>query len=329
MNNLRLTGIASCVPKNTVKISEFYDLFGKKEVERIATSTGIKEVRIADKGIRASDLCMEAALKLIDELSINKNDIDAIIFISQTPDFIMPATSCILQDRLGLKKSVIAFDINYGCSGYIYGLLQAALVANSIKGCNKVLLCVGDTISKYLNPNDHKSRLVFGDGGSATIIESGKNTWDFAIGTDGSGFKDLIIPNNDIYPNLENDYLHLNGASIMEFALREVKDVVDRVLLSQRMRINDVSAVILHQANLFMLQYLGKKLNVPKDMLPIKVEKYGNTGPASIPITLCSQYFEKDQILDKVVLAGFGVGLSWGSVLLSLRDTHFTKVYEL
>jgi 3-oxoacyl-[acyl-carrier-protein] synthase-3 len=324
LNNLQLSGVAACVPKNKVMMSEFYEKFGKNEVDRICLSTGIKSLHLAPTNLNTSDMCIKASLELFNKLEINKSDIDAIVFITQTPDYIMPATSCILQNKLKLKKDILAFDINYGCSGYIYGLLQAGLLINS-GACNKVLVCVGDTISKHLDPEDHKLKLVMGDGASASVIEKGHDTWSFDIKTDGSGYEKLIIPKN----NNSKSYLYMDGAAIMEFALREVKGVVDSVLRQQAKPLDAVSALVLHQANSFMLQYLRKKIGAERSTVPVEVEKYGNTGSASIPITMCEHYFNKDINLSSAVLAGFGVGLSWGAVLLSLKNTVFTKVYEI
>ena len=267
---------------------------------------------------------MQASENLLNELAISHNEIDAIIFVSQTPDYIMPATSCILQDRLKLRNDIVAFDINYGCSGYIYGLFQSALLVNS-GCCRRVLLCVGDTISKYLDPQDRKSRLVFGDGASASIIECGSDTWAFDIRTDGSRHKSLIIPKN----NVHDGYLHMDGTAIMEFALAEVKNVVESVLAMQNKTLNDMSTVVLHQANLFMLQYLRKKLNIDKSIFPIEMGEYGNTGPASIPLALCSKYSSDVHNLSNSLFAGFGVGLSWGAVLLNLANTFILPVSEL
>lgn len=324
IKNLKLSGVAACVPRNEVTMTDFYPVFGENEVKRISLSTGIGSVRIAPAHMRSSDLCFEASLELFRILNVDKDEIDAVVFISQTPDFIMPATSCILQNRLGLKKTVLAFDINYGCSGYIYGLLQAALLINT-GACKKVLLCVGDTISKHLDPNDHKLRLVMGDGGSASLIEAGCDTWSFDICTDGSGYKSLIIPKNE----QQNGFLYMDGAAIMEFALREVKCVIDSVVLEQQKDLNGISAIVLHQANFFMLQYLRKKIGVNKNIVPVEVDRYGNTGSASIPLTMCAHYADKKIDLNSTILAGFGVGLSWGAVLLNLERTVFANVKEL
>jgi 3-oxoacyl-[acyl-carrier-protein] synthase-3 len=325
INNLNITGIASCVPKNVVHLTEFYDLFGEKEVNRITLSTGIRSIRVASLGIKTSDLCIQAAINLMNELEVSRNEIDGVIFVSQTPDFIMPATSCILQYKLGLKKDIVAFDINYGCSGYIYGLLQSALLISS-KCCKKVLLCVGDTISKHIDPKDHKSRLVFGDGVAVSIIECGNGSWSFDIKTDGSGYQDLIIPRT----NTQNQYLYMNGSAIMEFAMAEVKGVIDSVLEESNKAINDLSTVVLHQANYFMLNYLRKKLNINKNIFPIEVDGYGNIGPASIPMALCSKYSANKVKLNNALFAGFGVGLSWGATYIDhFIDTLILPIIEL
>lgn len=326
LNNLKVSAISSAIPKNEVSISAFYDKFGKNEVNRIAFSTGIMKMKVAEENCKSSDLCAAAAEQMFKEENIDKDDIDAIIFVSQTPDYIMPATSCILQDRLGLSKGVVAFDINYGCSGYIYGLYQSALLIASAS-CKKVLLCAGDTMTQHLDPQDQKTQLILGDAASATLIEKGEDSWVFDIQTDGSGFNNLIINKTE---NDHNAFLKMDGAAIMEFALREVPLVIESVIQKKNWSKDNVDQVILHQANTFILNYLRKKIGLPKDKVPIVVENYGNTGPASIPLTL-SHYagLIKNQKLDKVVMSGFGVGLSWGAVALSLRDTKFTRIIEV
>ena len=320
LNGLKLAAVSTVVPKFELKISDFYEQFGEKGIERIALSTGIRSVRIAEKGVNASTLCQRAAEYLFDRTGISREAIDAIVFISQTPDYKMPATSCVLQDRLKLKLSVVAFDINYGCSGYIYGLYQAALLIAS-KSAQKVLVCTGDVMSRYLHPNDLKVRLVLGDAGSATIVEAGEDVWAFNIYTDGSGYDKLIIPKNT---NMKDGYLQMDGAAIMEFALREVSSSFNNVLEQKNWSCNDVQHAVLHQPNEFMLNYLRKKMRLTKEQLPIAVKNYGNTGPASIPLTLCDHYAGVEN-LGKAVFSGFGVGLSWGSIALNLQGTKMFK----
>jgi 3-oxoacyl-[acyl-carrier-protein] synthase-3 len=267
LNGLRLSAIATALPKKKLEMTELYEKFGKQEVERIVSCTGISSLRIADEDVNASDLCLAAAQHLFAKTGISNKTIDAIVFVSQTPDYKMPATSCVLQAKLGLSNKVVAFDINYGCSGYIYGLYQAALLVSS-KSAQRVLVCAGDTISRFLHPNDHKVRLVLGDAGSATIVESGADEWAFDINTDGNGFDKLIIPKE----NDRDGYLHMDGSAIMEFALREVGISFDNVLTHQGWEKADIKHAVLHQPNEFMLNYLRKKIKLSREQMPIAVK---------------------------------------------------------
>jgi len=325
MKGINVAGISVAVPKNELQLMSLGQQFGEKEVKRIMMSTGVESVRIAPESVKASDMCLAAAEGLIRKLHVDRSDIDAIVFVSQTPDYRMPATSAILQHRLGLNKKALAFDINYGCSAYIYGLFQASMLINA-GGCSKVLVCAGDTITRFLDPNDQKVRLVFGDAGSATLVEKGNHSASFSIMTDGLGYDRLIIDKKDG----QDDYLFMDGSAIMEFALREVPPIFNDVIQQLSWDKDDVGLVALHQANQFMVDYLRKKLKLPKEKVPVAVKHYGNTGPASIPLVLCHtvDQFSQSQ-KEKVVLSGFGVGLSWGAVGLSLENTAMLNVIEM
>ena len=215
LKGLKLSSIAVTVPESKVTTEQLCDQFGEMEVKRITASTGIRTLGVAGLNVNTSDLCIQAAHRIIDTQQL-RQDIDAVVFVSQTPDFIMPATACIIQDRLNLRQDIVAFDINYGCSGYIYGLYQAALLVSS-GSCKKVLLCTGDTISRYINPDDHKVKMILGDAGSASIVEAGGDEWAFDIHTDGSGFNKLIIPRN---ADGTNGYVYMDGAAVMEFCVK-------------------------------------------------------------------------------------------------------------
>ncbi|KTD62106.1 3-oxoacyl-ACP synthase III family protein [Legionella spiritensis] len=319
LNGLKLSAISAALPNKKLKMENLYERFGQREVERIALSTGISSLRIAEEGVNASDLCLAATKHLLEMTGLSNKTIDAIIFVSQTPDYKMPATSCVLQGKLELNTSAVAFDINYGCSGYIYGLYQAALLISS-KSASRVLVCVGDTISRFLDPNDHKVRLVLGDAGSVSIVESGSDEWAFDINTDGSGFDKLIIPRE----NHKDGYLQMDGSAIMEFALREVGTSFDNVINDRGWNKADIQHAILHQPNEFMLNYLRKKIGLSHEQMPVVVKEYGNTGPASIPLTMCD-YYSNTAELGKAVMSGFGVGLSWGSIALNLCETKLYK----
>jgi 3-oxoacyl-[acyl-carrier-protein] synthase III len=314
------------VPQYTVTAEDYYSRYGEQEVKRITLGTGIEAMHTAPKGIRASDLCQAAAEKLLDQLNIDRASIDGLVFVSQTPDYRMPATSALLQNRLGLKKSLVAFDINYGCSAYIYALYQAALLISS-GGCERVLLCVGDTITQHLDPKDHKVNLVLGDAGSASLVEKGSDSLAFDIHTDGSGEDALKIAKDS---NGQDQFLKMDGGAVMEFALREVKPVVERVTALQQWGSEDVQHVFLHQANAFMINYLRKLLGLAPSKVPVSVKQYGNTGPASIPLTLCDQFSKGDIChLGKSVLSGFGIGLSWGACALDLSQVIVLPVSML
>lgn len=341
--NILIKGVAGAIPKNQLTLSSLGDEFSSNEVNRIISSTGIKSVRVGLNGMTSADLCHSAALNLLSELAIVPQEIDAIIFVSQTPEAVMPATSIMLQHRLGLATTAVAFDINYGCSGYIYGLYQAAMLLNG-GGCKKVLLCAGDVITPLLHTDDRHLRMVLGDAGSATLLEKGDNDLHFVLRTDGSGAKHLMVPstapnmrqyiqeNQISSPNLavREGYLYMNGSEIMTFALREVPLVIDELLISNEWQRDNVNLFVLHQANQFMLDYLRKKLRVNKEKVPTAVENTGNTGPASIPLTLSLMNEQlKQQSLERVIMCGFGVGLSWGAVSANLTDAKILAPIEL
>jgi 3-oxoacyl-[acyl-carrier-protein] synthase-3 len=335
--NIQLSAISSAYPKGILDLNVLSEKFAEKEIKRIIASTGIESVHIANGETNASDLCVDAAKNLFVQLDIDPKTIDAIIFITQTPDRVAPATSSMMQHRLGLPTSAVAFDINYGCSGYIYGLFQAALLLNS-ESFQKVLVCTGDVISPLLHKDSHQLRMLLGDAGTATLVERGEDVWCMEINTDGSGAQHLtaakILPNR-VMPQEKNDkgngYYHMDGNEVMSFAMRVVPEIIDNLLIKKQWSKSDVGTFALHQPNEFMLRYLRKKLGVDEQTVPICVRTVGNTGPASIPLLLSMKGNElkyKRQ-LEKTILSGFGVGLSWGGIALNLSKTHFFEPIEV
>lgn len=341
-----IKGIASAIPKDTVDLSSFSSLYGTEEVKRIIASTGIEQIRVAKEGQCTSDLCAAAAEVLLEKLELSPSTIDGIVFVSQTSDYKMPATSVLLQHRLGLPTTAVAFDINYGCSGFVYGLYQASMLIES-GGCERVLVCVGDTSTRLVHPGDRSVRMVFGDGGSATLLEKGESTSHFILRTDGSGAEHLIIPaggsrkplsDETSIPfevedgNIRNEEsVGMNGMEIMSFALREIPPMIDELLDLTGWNKDEVGTYALHQANKFMLDYLRKKMKLHKNSVPVAVSNVGNTGPASIPLMLSiknTELTESNQ-LQKVICCGFGVGLSWASCSLDLSSTLILDPIEV
>lgn len=340
--NTAITAIVSCVPKQ-IEHTVDYALFSKNESELFAKTTGIKERRVASNDVTCLDLCYQAANIIVDKFG--KEDIDGLIFVSQSPDYFLPASSIILQNKLGLNKSCLAFDINLGCSGYVYGL---SIVSNFLQSgqLKKILLLVGDKSTISTNYNDKSTYPLFGDAGTATLLEYNLNAepWYFNLQSDGAG-KDAIIiehghsrhPNDhsseiihEIEPGIKRSKkdLALNGLDIFNFALKEVAPNINALCEWSKINKDDIDYFVLHQANKLINESVRKKMKIDADKVPYSIDVFGNTSSASIPLTIClklnSVISNKEQIL---LFSGFGVGYSWGSVILKTKHVY-TKLIE-
>lgn len=339
--NIQVSSIAACLPQKEVDLKSFFDLYGQEETEKIISVTGINKVRYVAGDEISSDLCLQAAEYLIKETKTENQSIDGIVFVSQTRDYIIPATSPLLQHRLNLSKDVVAFDVPYGCTGYVYGLYLASMLINS-GSCKKVLLLAGDVNSKTLNRMDRSLTMVFGDAGTASIVERSSNAGIyFNIKTDGAGYDRLIIPAGGYRnpsstatkevkerenKNFRSDEdLYMDGMTVFNFAITEVPAIIKESLADNNLEVSDVDLFALHQANDLMLKYINKKLKADKSKIPFCASEIGNTGPASIPLMLSTNYADGIDDLSKSVLCGFGVGLTWGTAILDLSNTRIFK----
>lgn len=338
INNIGIKSVAAWLPVNKLEMSSLGPVYGEVEVANIIKATGVERVRIADETMTSSDMCQYATEYLFEVDGIDKDIIDGLVFVSQTTDYILPATSISLQRRLGLSQDTICIDIHYGCSGYIYGLFQAACWISSGM-CSNVLVLAGDTTSRMINPKDKSLRMVFGDCGTATLVGKSDTLMGFHIQSDGSGADRLIIPaggfRTPITPEtsvLEYDEdhngrtrnnLYMDGMAIFNFAITKVHKNINTLLETMNWSKEEIGLFALHQANVFMVNYVRKKLKVQAEVTPTNVTNYGNTGPASIPLLLSDLCGSGHYDLSKVVMSGFGVGLSWGSVTANLKDTKF------
>lgn len=339
IDNIQLKAIASWLPQNRLEMTDLGSVYGVSETATIIKATGVERTRIADTDMCSSDMCQKAAEVLMEKEGIEKADIDGLVFVSQTTDWILPATSVALQDRLGLSKDTVCIDIHYGCSGFIYGMFQAASWITA-GACKNVLVLSGDTTSRMINENDKSLRLVFGDCGTAALVSAANNVMGFHIQSDGSGYDRLIVPaggfrlpNSDETSKLlwdeENNGrtlndLYMDGKDIFNFAITKVHKNINALVEKMQWKKEDIGFYALHQANEFMVNYIRKKLNISAEIAPTNCKNYGNTGPASIPLLLsdiCSRQHNYD--LSKVIMSGFGVGLSWGSIATDLSNTHF------
>lgn len=330
--SIGIKAIEYALPEKVLSNEELSQIFNDWTAQKIYEKTGIETRHVVSKDECASDLAVDAALKLFKENSINPKDIDFILLGTQSPDYLLPTTACILQDKLEIPQSAGALDFNLGCSAYIYGLALAKSLINTGIAKN-VLLLTAETYSKYINSLDKSTRTIFGDGAAATLIsEDGHSIGDFDLGTDGSGKNSLIIPagGSKLNKSLETaeeiedngsirsqENLYMDGTEVLNFTLRVVPQSIKNVLTKQHLEISDIDLFVFHQANKFMLDFLRKKIKIPEDKFYINMHDIGNTVSSSIPIALKRAEQEGRLVKgSKVLLTGFGVGLSWGSTII-------------
>jgi len=329
--HIKIVGVSACVPKYIQDVSNI-EVLSIEEAQKFTSSTGIERRRISNKEITTSDLCYSAAKKLLNDINWDKETVDCLIFVSQTPDYILPATSCILQNRLKFRNDIIALDISLGCSGWIYGLMT---ISSLIKSANfkRGILLVGDTISKTCSENDKSTFPLFGDAGTATAIEFDEEHVGikFHLETDGSGFDSIIIPDGG-YRNIFSDKsvinvnfetgitrspvnLVLDGMNVFSFGINKAPQSINSLLNYFKIDKESIDIYLFHQANLFMNEKIRKKLNLPIEKVPYSLKNFGNTSSATIVLTMISELKELLKIKRcSIIACGFGVGLSWGSV---------------
>jgi len=345
INNVNIAGLSAVVPSNKVNNRD-YSWISEQERELLIKTTGIENRRIVTDDSTVLDLALEGANKLIEKLQWNKSEIDLLILVTQSPDYIIPATSIILQEKLGLGKNCLAFDVNLGCSGYVYGLSVAASMigAGAIK---KGLLIVGDVSSKGINNKDKSTAPLFSDAAAITALEykDGAEPMQFCLQSDGKGFEAIIIPDGGIRNPIneqtlvEQEFekgiirnrrqLILNGLDIFNFSLREVAPNIDQLLKHFSLNKEEIDYWVFHQANLLMNEMVRKKLKLPAEKVPYSLKEYGNTSSATIPLTIINNLSEQLKSgPKKLVLSGFGVGLSWGSCHVNLKNTVVLPIID-
>ncbi|MDR1373239.1 MAG: ketoacyl-ACP synthase III [Dysgonamonadaceae bacterium] len=341
-NNIGIKAIAACVPPKKVYNKDLDYLIAEEEIEKTINSIGIRERREAEKNVCSSDLCYKAAEKLLADNDIDKNSIDVLLFLSQLPDYKIPATAPILQHRLGLPKTTAALDLSLGCSGYIYGLATAMSFANQI-GINRVLLLVGETFTKFVNKRDKVNAPLYGDAGTATLIEKMDDQKTLiALYSDGAGEDYVkieagearcpvtavnIVPIEKEDGNIRADNeVFMDGMDVFNFALSVVPKSIKEICAFAEIELNSIDNLVLHQANRFMTDFIVKRLKFPFEKMMYCLDRYGNTSSASIPLTISSELAGKQP--KSVILCGFGAGLSWGTTLLSLEKCNILQVID-
>ena len=346
INNIKIKGLTVCVPSNIVENSS-YSVVPEDERPSFIKAIGIERRRVANPDVCTSDLCCKAAENLMNELGWMREEIELLVFISQTPDYRMPATSCVLQHRLGLPRTCMTIDVSQGCSGYVYGLsVVGSLVSNgSIK---KALLLVGNTQNKNVNYQDKSTWPLFSDAGSATAIEyspEGGDNLKLSYMTDGGGEKTIIIPDGG-YRNMvspksfeEREYdggikrnnlnLFMQGDDVFAFVIGNIPKATKAMYEHFNINPDTIDFFLIHHASQFILNKLKKKLNIPDEKAPVILKDYGNSSNASIPIIMAKEI--REDVLTRplqLYISGFGVGLSLGVGVISVNKLNCCNLIE-
>lgn len=347
-SNVGISALAACVPRNIIDNYHYsLDIWSKEEVKKVVDKVGVAERRFVDDKTCASDLCFSAAEKLIADNNINRSEIDLLVFLSQTPDYRMPATSILLQNRLGLQMSTMAFDIQLGCSGFINALsIVYSMMQN--QGLHKALLLNGETRSKVYSRKDRREAFIFGDAGVAALIERSEKFGEsyFSLNSDGSRGELIMIPGGgyrkmssietikekvvDEYGNIRSDEQgYMNGADVFNFVIVEVPRDIKRLMAATGEDIQQMDYYVFHQANAFINNYIAKKMKLDKERIPWTIQKYGNTSSVSVPLTIVSELKDKMNGNKKLLLSAFGVGMAWATAVVPFVDCKISEIVEL
>jgi 3-oxoacyl-[acyl-carrier-protein] synthase-3 len=327
-----IKAISVYFPENVLTNEALVEEFPDWSAKKVAGKVGINQRHIAGKGECSSDMAVSAAQRLFSEHRIDKSEIDFLLFCTQSPDYFLPTSACIIQDKLGLSTSCGALDFNLGCSGFVYGLsLAKGLLAGGI--ARNILLLTGESYTKMIHPKDKGNRTIFGDAATATLISSDgfAEIGNFDLGTDGKGAENLIIKTgafrnptakhdlhfDDSGNPVSSDYLYMNGPEIFNFTLDRIPTLVDNVLKNNGLNKSDIDLFVFHQANKYMLNFLKDALEIEDEKFYYYLSEVGNTVSSTIPIAL--YYAQKEnKLFGNVLIAGFGVGYSWGGCVLKM-----------
>ena len=331
-----IKAISYYLPEKLVTNQELVKEFPEWSVDKVAQKVGVESRHLAAEDETAGDMAEKAARKLFEEYHIDPKSIDFLMLCTQSPDYFLPSTACVLQERLGISTSAGAFDYNLGCSGCVYGMAMAkGLIAAGI--AKNVLLLTAETYNKYLHPSDKSDRSIFGDGAAACLIstEGFAEIGEFSLGTDGSGANNLIVKTGAARQKEKtgkyveddeghiwyDDYLYMNGGAIFNFTLDAVPAMLNDILVKNQLEKDDIDYYVFHQANKFMLNTIRKVCVLPKSKFYVNLNKTGNTVSSTVLIGLKDCIEEKNiKSNNKVMILGFGVGLSWGGTILKFID---------
>ena len=342
-----ITAMAAAVPRRIIKNLEYTEFFPADQVKEVVDKVGVLERRFADEETCSSDLCYAAAEKLIADNNVDRSEIDLLVFLSQTPDYRMPATSIILQDRLGLPQSCVAFDMQLGCAGFCYAM---SVVYGMMQNGNirKALILDGETRSKVYSPKDRRSAFIFGDGGVAALVEKDEKfgkSW-FSLNSDGSRYDLIMIKGGgyrnmsseetlkervvDEYGNIRSDEQgYMRGGDVFNFVIREIPRDIKKTIKFSGVDKDSIDYIVFHQANNFINTYIAKKMKLDADKIPHTIEKFGNTSSVSVPLTIVSELKDKLEGSKTLLLSAFGVGMCWATGIVPFVDCKVSEIVEV
>ena len=342
-----ISAMAGAVPSHIIENLKYTEFFPQEQVNEVVEKVGVYERRFADAQTCSSDLCFAAAQKLFADNDIDRSEIDLLVFISQTQDYRMPATACTLQHRLGLSNSCIAFDINLGCSAFIYGMSVVYSMMQQ-SGLRKALILDGETRSKVYGPRDRRSAFIFGDGGVAALVERDEKFGEttLSLNSDGSradlimikagGYRHPSTPETlkervvDEYGNMRSEEQgYMKGGDVFNFVIREIPRDLKKTLAESGKTVEELDYIVFHQANNFINSYIAKKMKLDVNKIPHTIEKFGNTSSVSVPLTIVSELRGKLQGSKTMMLSAFGVGMTWASAVASFVDTKISEIVEV
>ena len=341
-DQIHIAGIASAVPTLRVPVESFVERFGKETIDKFTKMTGVREFRKTLEHQTASDLGFAAAEQLLAQKQVDRETIGALVFIAHSVDYRRPATACVLHKRLGLSKECATFDIGLGCSATVYGLaVLGSMMTNS--DISKALLITGESLTKMVNPEDKSVAMLFGDGGSAILLEKKEaSPLDVLLRTDGNGYKNIIAPaggyrnmdaprRDEVWPdgNIRNLYnTFMDGTNVFSFTITEVPAAIRTFLDKTGTGIEEYDCFAFHQANQYISKQLAKKFKIPIDKIPMCLDRYGNTSAPAVTMALCDRYGDSGGEYLKTMFCCFGVGLSWGVASAEISTDDILPILE-
>lgn len=326
IKNIRISAMACSLPTMKTKAEDYSDHFGEKRIKRFLKTTGVKERYLGNGKQTAADLCYAAAEHIFNNTDIKREDIDVLLFITQNPDYKTPSTAFVLQKRLGLSKECICFDVNMGCTSFLHGIyIVGPMIQSGV--ARKAMVLIGDAHLTHPTTDDTAETMMFGEAGSAFVLESGQGEVPMELYSDGDRF-DLIMnacgerfQTMEDKPDISTYKYYMDGGEVFNFSVETVPKAILEFCKRRELSLDMFDAIVLHQANLFILRHIANEMNIPIEQLAISIDRYGNTNGASIPVTIVDLVEQKKESLPdtlKLLISGFGIGLSWGVMTLEL-----------